>query len=222
MKRVALAILVSAAGNALAFRESHQGSALFWLWILLPLLVLSAVALHQFWDSGTLIDRFTPRWGDLSIGAVTAATLLLASFVARGALTPSGTERQAWLYRVYLQLGDPEVLQHSVMLTAALLLAAAMEELVWRGMVLDLLAERFGSRRGWILSALCYSLSLAPTLFALRDPVAGLNPLLMIAALGCGIVWSFMAARSGRLPPAIFSHMAFTYFSAVQFRWPGM
>jgi membrane protease YdiL (CAAX protease family) len=93
---------------------------------------------------------------------------------------------------------------------------------VWRGLVLDRLAERFGSRRGWILSALCYSLSLAPTLFALRDPVAGLNPLLMIAALGCGIVWGFMAARFGRLFPAIFSHMAFTYFSAVQFRWPGM
>jgi len=222
MKRVVLAVLVAAAGNALAFRESHQGSWLFWLWILLPSLALSALALHQFWENGTLLDRFTPRWGDLSIGALSAAALLVSSFVARGALTPSGTERQAWLYRVYLQLGDPEAIQQSVMLTSALLLAAAMEELVWRGLVLDLLAERFGSRRGWILSALCYSLSLAPTLFLLRDPVAGLNPLLMIAALGCGIVWSFMAARFGRLAPGIFSHMAFTYFSAVQFRWPGI
>ncbi len=222
MKRVALAIVVSAAGNALAFRENLQGSALFWLWILLPSLLLSAVALHQFWENGTLVDRFTPQWGDLSIGAVSAATLLLASFVARGALTPSGTERQAWLYRVYLQLGDPEALQHSVLLTTALLLAAAMEELVWRGLVLDRLAERFRlAARLDPGGALLLAVARADAVRAARSG-GGLNPLLMIAALGCGIVWGFMAARFGRLFPAIFSHMAFTYFSAVQFRWPGM
>jgi hypothetical protein len=61
-----------------------------------------------------------------------------------------------------------------------------------------------------------------PTAFGLYHPDAGLNPLLVIAALGCGLVWSFMAARLGRLPPVILSHMTFTYFSAVQFRSPGM
>jgi membrane protease YdiL (CAAX protease family) len=222
MKYAALAVLVSGIGNAFAFRESLQGSAAFWLWLLIPTLLLALVSLRVLWQNGTLIERFTPRWGDLSIGALTASVLLVASWAARGALAPSGTTRQAWLYRVYLQLGDPETLQTSALLTACLLLTAAAEEIVWRGMVLDALAERFGSRRGWILAALAYALSLAPTLFALRDPVAGPNPLLMTAALGCGIVWGFLAARAGRLAPGIFSHMAFTYFSAVQFRWPGI
>ena len=107
-------------------------------------------------------------------------------------------------------------------LTAALLLIAAAEEVIWRGMVLDLLSERFGSRRGWILAAFCYALASVPTIYALRDPVAGLNPLLVTAALGCGIIWSFLAARLGRLAPGLFSHLAFTYFTAVQFRWPGI
>jgi membrane protease YdiL (CAAX protease family) len=221
MKLAAIAVVVSAIGNAVAFRESLQGSAAFWLWILGPTLLLALLSLRVMWNNGTLVDRFTPRWGDLSI-SLTASVLLVASWVARGALSPSGTTRQSWLYRVYLQLGDPETLQNSALLTGCLLLTAAAEEVVWRGMVLDSLAERFGSRRGWILSALAYALSLSPTLFVLRDPVAGPNPLLITAALGCGIVWGFLAARAGRLAPGIFSHMAFTYFSAVQFRWPGI
>jgi membrane protease YdiL (CAAX protease family) len=56
----------------------------------------------------------------------------------------------------------------------------------------------------------------------LRDPVAGPNPLLVIGALGCGIVWTYTALLTKRLPPVIFSHIAFTYFSAAQFRIPGM
>ena len=222
MIRVGLAFLVTAISHAIAFREPLQGTMAFWMWILLPALVLAALAVHHFWDAGTLGERLLPRWGDLSIGALTALVLLVASWVARGALSPSGTVRQSWLYRLYLQLGDPEFLQHSAWLTSVILVVAAAEELIWRGMVLDVLSSRVGVRRGWIVAAALYGFAMAPTLYTLRDPIAGLNPLLVIAALGCGIVWSFLAARRGRLTPGIFSHMAFAYFSAVQFRWPGI
>jgi membrane protease YdiL (CAAX protease family) len=153
MKLAAIAVVVSAIGNAVAFRESLQGSAAFWLWILGPTLLLALLSLRVMWNNGTLVDRFTPRWGDLSIGALTASVLLVASWVARGALSPSGTTRQSWLYRVYLQLGDPETLQNSALLTGCLLLTAAAEEVVWRGMVLDSLAERKRTRPGMINSA---------------------------------------------------------------------
>jgi membrane protease YdiL (CAAX protease family) len=64
-----------------------------------------------------------------------------------------------------------------------------------------------------------YSLASLPTAYTLRS-AAGLNPLLVLATFGCGLVWTFLTMRVGRLVPAIFSHMAFTYFSVVQFRIP--
>jgi membrane protease YdiL (CAAX protease family) len=94
------------------------------------------------------------------------------------------------------------------------------EELVWRSMVLDELTERFGTRRAWPLAALCYAITTLPTLYTLRYEPAGLNPLLVTAALGCGIVWSFLARLRGRLMPVIIAHAVFTYFSLVQFRGP--
>ncbi|HWA76716.1 MAG TPA: CPBP family intramembrane glutamic endopeptidase [Polyangiaceae bacterium] len=221
MKRVALVFVVISLVNGLSFRDALAGSPWFFGIILVAYLALSLLSLHHFWDEGTLLDRLAPRWGDLSIGMLCATVLLFASWFGRSALAPNGTPRQAWLYRLYIQLGDPELIQHSVWLTAALLVIAITEELVWRGLVLEQLTARLGSRRGWIAAALLYTLSLVPTAFALRDPIAGLNPLLPTAALGAGLVWSFLAARLGRLPPVAISHMVFSYLTAVQFRWPG-
>ncbi|MGC4094831.1 MAG: CPBP family glutamic-type intramembrane protease [Polyangiaceae bacterium] len=220
MKRIALVLLVTFVANSFAFRDSLAASPGF-LWALaIPYFGLAAYSLYYFWDQGTLVDRLLPRGGDISIGAVSAMLLLFASWLGRSALAPAGTPRQAWLFRIYLQLGDPEVLQHSVLLTLLLLFLPIAEELVWRGLVLDLVSERFGTRRAWTLTTLLYALALCPTAYLLRDPSAGLNPLLPTAALGAGIVWGFLSGRFGRLTPAIVSHMAFTYFSAVQFRWP--
>jgi membrane protease YdiL (CAAX protease family) len=221
MKRVALVVSVVSLANTFAFRDTLAGSPWFLSWIGLPYLALALLAVHYFWDEGTLVERLAPRRGDVTIGVLCAALLLFASWLGRSALAPSGTPRQAWLYRVYLQLGDPDLLQHSLWLTSSLLLIAIAEEVVWRGMVLEQLTARFGSRRGWIVSALLYALCSLPTIYALRDPVAGLNPLLPTAALGAGLVWGFLAARLGRLGPVAISHMVFTYFTAVQFRWPG-
>lgn len=220
MRRVILVLVVVAASHFFAFQPSRAGSSEFF-WILGgSYLLLTVLALHHFVTERNLAEKLAPRWGDISIGVVTATALFFASFLSRRALAPAGTDRAAWIFRIYLQLGDPEILQHSVSLSGTLLGLAVMEELVWRGMVLDQVATRFGSRRGWIVAALLYALAVSPTLVALRDPVAGPNPLLFTAALGMGIVFSFLTARLGRLPPVILAHAAFSYFSAVQFRWP--
>jgi membrane protease YdiL (CAAX protease family) len=184
--------------------------------------LLVALALHEMWQDGTLVDLLTPRWGDLSIGAVSMIALLFASWAARRVLSPAGNPRQAWLFHIYLQLGNPEHLQRSTAYTILILALCAAEEIVWRGMVLGDLTNRFGRRAALPLSALAYGAAALPTLWLLRDPTAGLNPLLVTAAVGCGLVWSFMAAQLGRLAPVVISHMAFTYFTIVQFRLPGL
>jgi len=203
-----------------AFQPSLAGENGFWWTFGLPHAALALFALERLRRNGTLFARLTPRGGDISIGAITAILLLLASWYVRSSLAPSGTPRQAWLLVLFLQIGDPERLQHSVVLTSALCLIAVAEELVWRGYVLDELTERFGKRRGWLATAGLYALAALPTAYTLRVPGAGPNPLLVFAAFGCGILWTFLAARFERLLPSIVSHVAFSYFSAVQFRWP--
>ncbi len=222
MRLVALVLIVVLAANGFALRPALAGSAEMWLVLAAAYALLAALALYAMWEDGTLVERLTPRWGDISLGAMTAILLLVASWIARGALAPVGSAQNAWLLHVYLQIGPPDHIQRSVELTLLVLLVPFLEELVWRGLVLDRLTDRLGKRRGWPLAALLYAVSLVPTVFLLADPHAGLNPLLVVAALGCGIVWSFMASMSGRLPPVIISHVAFTYFSALQFRFPGM
>jgi membrane protease YdiL (CAAX protease family) len=220
MKVTLLSVALITAAMAIAFRLDLAGTPWFWVTLAVPYLALAALALRKLWDEGALADVLTPRWGDFSLGFLSAALLLAASFGARAVLAPAGSTRLAWLFRVYAQIGDTDAVQRSVVYTAALLVIVVCEELVWRSMVLDELSARFGSRRAWPLAALCYGFTALPTLFTLRDPVAGYNPLLVTAAFGCGIVWSFLASIKGRLLPVLIAHGVFTYFSLVQFRWP--
>ena len=222
MRRVALAVLLVGAATAWAFRLDVAGTWKLWAAIGGTYAVLGVVAVHKLWDDGTLLDRLKPKWGDISIGVVTAAGLIFATWLARTWLTPAGTPRQLWYLRIYAQLGDPETIQRSVVLTTVLFAIAALEELVWRGMVLGELEEKLGTRRAWPAAALLYGLALVPTMVTLAVPGAGPNPLLVIAGIGCGLVWSFTTMLTKRLPPVIISHVAFAYFTIVQFRWPGM
>lgn len=222
MRRVLLVLVALSAANAFAFRPEVAGQTTFWLAVSVPYLLAAGLSAHKLWDDGTLVDLLKPKWGDLSIGAVTALLLLLASWSARSVLAPVDSARHGWLMRVYLQIGPTEELQRSALMTAILIGVPICEELVWRGMVQEALAEKLGTRRAGPLTALLYALVLVPTVITLADPVAGPNPLLVLAALGCGLVWGITRTLTGRLPPVIFSHVAFTYFSAVQFRWPGM
>jgi len=220
MKLTLLTVTVITVAMALAFRIDAAGSPRFWLTLGVPYLALAGLALYKLWDEGALLDVLAPRWGDLSVGVATGAILLATSWGARAVLAPAGSTRLAWLFRIYAQIGNTDTVQRSIIYTGTLFGIVICEELVWRSLVLDELSQRFGTRRAWPLAALCYGLTSLPTLFTLRDPIAGYNPLLVTAAFGCGIVWSFLASIKGRLVPVIIAHGVFTYFSLLQFRWP--
>ncbi len=220
--RIVLAVLAATVlTSAFAFRPEWGGSWQFFGTLSGVYAALAGWAVYRMWDEGIVGAVFKLKGGDFAIGALSALVLLLGSWLARQAITPAGSEQQAWLAYVYLMVGDPQALQHSILLTVALLLVAGCEEIVWRAFVLDQLMQRFGDRRAVPLSAVLYAVALLPTAVTLRGP-AGLNPLLPLAALGCGLVWGFMARLFGRLPPLMVSHMVFTYFSAVQYKLPGL
>src|SRR5688572_7944875 len=117
MKRTALAVVVVAATLTFAFRQSLAGTPLFWASVMIPYLLLTALALKTMWDDGTFVDRLKPRSGDIALGAVTGLLLVAASWAVRALLTPPSGPREAWFFRLYLQLGDPEHIQRSVLYT---------------------------------------------------------------------------------------------------------
>ena len=120
--------------------------------------------------------------------------------------------------RVYLQVGDPEMLQrHMLVVSLGVCTVAALEEISWRGYVFPILEERLGTRRAWPATAVLYAVAHLPTMVLLRDAFAGPNPLVVLAALGCGLVWGLVVARTGRLPVAIVSHVLFTWGVVLQF-----
>ncbi|NRA36055.1 MAG: CPBP family intramembrane metalloprotease [Polyangiaceae bacterium] len=150
------------------------------------------------------------RGGDLSVGMLTALVLVGAAFVARSSSDES-SPLLAWLFQLYLRTGD--LLANSPWL-CALIVIAVLEEIVWRGLVQSELERLVGGRWSWPLSAVCYAIAMLPTAWQLADPGVGLNPLLPVTALGCGIFWGFMTAHFRRLLPAIVSHATFSYFAA--------
>jgi membrane protease YdiL (CAAX protease family) len=210
MKIALLVTAIIAATMSFAFRESIAGTTLVWLVLAVPHALLAAWGVYRFHRDGTLGDMLRPRSGDISIGALVAAVLFGAGWIVRQGFFADGTERWFWLLRLSHQFG---AVRPSPTLLLTIAVIAALEELVWRGLVQSALAESVGTRRAWPLAALGYALVHVPTVFLLAAPPAGANPILLLAAAGCGLVWSFLASLTGRLPAVIVSHAVFSYFA---------
>jgi membrane protease YdiL (CAAX protease family) len=151
-----------------------------------------------------------PKAGDLTFGALVAFLLFGLAFVVHALLTAPGTPRHGWIIRVYLLMGDPFAdNRHLVAAGAALI--GLMEELSWRGYVAPLLEERMSVLKANLVSTVLFSAAHAPAIWLLADPLGGPNPLLPLAAFGCGAAWSYLRWRMERLPPVLLSHALFTW-----------
>jgi uncharacterized protein len=179
--------------------------------------LLTVVTLARLHRRGELRERFRRASGDVTFGALTAGALYGAGRIALMAIAPRGTPAVAWIARLYLQIGrigDDASAGRAVGL--AVLAVAALEEIVWRGLVMLVLLEAFGARRAVVITAALFALAHVSTAFLLRDPVAGLNPLVILAGLGCSLVWGAMVVRTGRLLPALVAHALFSW-SVIEF-----
>jgi membrane protease YdiL (CAAX protease family) len=216
---VALVLLGLGASSWLAWNLERAGTVSFWVYVIAPTLVVAVVALARAVRDGEAFEMVRPEWGDATRGILSAVLLLGATVACLHVMAPTGSPRESWVARIYLQLGDPRWLRaHNGLIGAAILVAAAAEEIVWRGLVTRLIAERVGSRSAWVWAALCYALAQVPTAWALRDPEAGLNPMLILGALGLGLVWGGMARWTRRLAPSVLSHAGFTWCVVMLFR----
>ncbi len=223
MRSVLGIVLITAAiavSTHFAFQLERAGGASFWLLATVPTLALAvgAAILARTMNEGGVADWLRPVWGDFTRGVVGAAILFGAAYAVSRMY--AGTPRESWLARLYLQLGDPKTLREGMALYAVgILVASAAEEIVWRGLVTRLFADVVGARWAWVAAAVAYALAHAPTIYALRDPEAGMNPVLVLAALGAGLVWGAMARRfGGRLVPGILAHAMFDWVVLFTFR----
>ena len=207
---VVVPVVVVASAMGFAFREAVAGELSMWLGLTIPYAALTGVALYRMMDEGTLLDRFRLKAGDITLGALLAALLLGAAWLGQHVVLSPDSARVGWAFRLLLQLGR---LGGSPLVLIAIVAIGVMEEIVWRGLVLDALAERLGTSRAWPAAAVAYAAAHLPTLFTLRDVEAGPNPLLVSAALGAGLFWGLVASRLGRLPPVIISHAVFGTFA---------
>lgn len=212
-------VLTIAGASYFAFDLSRAGTPAFFLFMAVPTVVLAALGIVRAKNDGILKSWFSVRSGDFSRGFAAAALLFGAAYAFTKVVAPPSSIRASWLARLYLQLGDPQVLRKNVgMVVLAIIVIAVAEEILWRGLVISLLEEKIGSRRAWVWAAVLYAIAHAPTIWALRDPVAGPNPVIVIAALGCGLVWGGMARGFERLLPGIFSHVLFDWTVLMMFR----
>jgi len=78
-----------------------------------------------------------------------------------------------------------------------LLLVVAAEELVWRGLAIDVFSKVLGPWRAVLVSALLYVL----------PQIAFRSPLLMIIALLCGLVWGALRVRFKNLAAPLSAHV---------------
>ena len=145
-------------------------------------------------SDGTLSSTARSTWTDRSSGRISLSEL----------------PRSLWIARIYDQIGDMSA-NRVIYVGLAVLVIAALEELTWRGLVMRSLRSSMGPLRAWLLSSVLYALSHVATLRLLAPPVAGLNPLIVAAALGCGLVWGHIYNRTGRLTPAVFAHALFSW-----------
>lgn len=217
---VALALLVTALATAFAFRPDHAGTPTFVVTILAASALLAALALVTAHRDGDLVDWLKPKWGDFSGGAVTALVLFAAAYGIVKALAPDGSVRQAWLLRLYLQMGSPEILREkAVLVGSAIVLFAVTDGLVWRGLVPGALAARFGSRRAWIVAGALYGVAYLPAALMLREGGAGPNLLLVAGALSTGWILGATTRFFRHLVPGIIGHALFAWFALMTYRF---
>lgn len=185
-----------------------HGTRVPWLVLLVVYLGLAAWALFDLRQRGLLLERFRLRPGDTSIGILLGLGLTAVGVLGLGLVAAPGSLGQDWLYGVYRAVGE---YQTDGLAIAMLFAIAACEETVWRGMVQDQLSEA-NERTAPVLAALGYAAAALPSVFLLAPDSSNTNPLLLLASLGAGLVWSFARRFLPRLLPLVISHLVFSYF----------
>ena len=189
IEAVALAACVAAFCVAMGLREVLN------IWIGTGAAALASILV--LWLGARPVVRSSlkpPTAASLIAGLAVGLVMSLATWwlypVSVSVFPPIQTEVET-LYALLRQAPGP------VRALPLLFLVVAAEELVWRGVAIDLFSKSFGPWRAMLFSALLYVL---PQL-ALR------SPLLIIVAFLCGLLWGSLRVRTRGLAAPLIAHL---------------
>ena len=179
------------------FALRQLGPLDFWWWMSINLVFL--LILSRFLDPGLWERMFHLQAGNrmkLVLGGIISAVLLYGVFAVGGWMLrlifpAAGTE----ISSVYAYRGSASPWRIGLLMA---LVIGPGEEFFWRGMVQHHLVNRYGSTIGVMAGALVYTLVHLPTA----------NPVLLLAALTCGLFWGILYDRTRSLPLVAISHTA--------------
>jgi membrane protease YdiL (CAAX protease family) len=145
------------------------------------------------------VSRGGAAWG-LAVGlAMSIATWVLYPISAE--LVPAIQAEVPKLYALLRQPPGP------VWAFPVLVLVVTAEELVWRGLAIDLLGKTGTTLRPVLLSSMIYTL----------PQVAFRSPLLVLVAFLCGTVWGLLRVRTGGLTAPLVAHLVWDVLVFVLF-----
>ncbi len=186
---VALAACVAAFCLAMGLREVLN------IWIGTGFAALSSVIVLWLGARPVLRSNLrAPATTNLLIGLAVGVLMSVATWwlypLSVSLFPPIQTEVET-LYALLRQAPGP------VRAFPLLLLVVAAEELVWRGVAIDLFSKSLGPWRAMIFSALLYVL----------PQVALRSPLLIIVALCCGLLWGALRVWTKGLAAPFVAHL---------------
>jgi len=186
---LALAVCVAAFCIAMGLREVLN------IWIGTGAAALTSAFALWLGARQALRSHFcAPAATDLIVGLAAGVLMSVATWwlypISVSVFAPIQTEVET-LYALLRQAPGP------VRAFPVLLLVVAAEELVWRGVAIDLFSRSLGPWRAMLVSAFLYVL----------PQVALRSPLLIIVALCCGLLWGALRVSSKGLAAPFVAHL---------------
>jgi uncharacterized protein len=163
----------------------------FWLLMTLATGILGAASLILGHKDNQSLYEFRFRY--IAIGIASAYVLyviFLAGHLALEHFAPFARQQIAAIYN--RRAGTP-------VFTIGVLLffwIGPAEEIFWRGLIQHRLMKKLGGRKGYLCASLIYACVHLPAL----------NPVLLVAALVCGLFWGAMFKKFGSVWPGLISH----------------
>lgn len=178
---------------AAAWAVAAAGARLLGIWTAVGATAIALGIAVLVLDGAAAREILRPRPRLVLLGACVGATMAAATYLLYplfSAVAPFIARDTALLYSAFRAPSLPAVV-------LAFLPVILGEELVWRGVLQTSFARRFGQYGGAILAASAYALAHAP----LGSPV------LVLAALACGLCWSALRGATGSLVPTLVAHI---------------